>query len=70
MDSQLSSFLSMSGRNSGGIYKLKLNLLNLDNVDFPDVCINCNLCMQQVRNAITSRANLQIKDADVAQEFT
>ena len=45
MDSQLSSFLSMSGRNSGGIYKLSLNLLNLDKSDFPDVCMHCDLCM-------------------------
>ena len=70
MDSQLSSFVSISGRNSGGIYKLTLNLLNLDNSDFPDVCMHCELCMLQVKAAIVSRANAQIKDPDVASEFT
>ena len=42
MDSQLSNHLSISRRtNTSGVSKLTMSLLNLDNSDFPDVCMLC-----------------------------
>jgi len=44
-------------------------LLKLDDSDFPDVCVKCKQCMQQIRDTIKVHTSSQIKDADIAHKF-
>ena len=46
MDSQLSNYLSISRRTTSSGSILSVNLLNLDDTDFPDVCVLCEECME------------------------
>ena len=46
-----------------------MSLLKLDEADFPDICTMCESCMTQLKDAINHRANIQIKDKDIADEF-
>ena len=46
-----------------------MNLLQLNQGDFPDVCIQCDQCMTSIKVAIRDHTMAQIKDADIAQMF-
>lgn len=46
-----------------------MNLLKLTKDDFPEVCVNCEQCVQSIKTAMGVRAVNQIKDADIASKF-
>lgn len=46
-----------------------MNMLKLNQEDFPDVCVKCEECVQSIRDAITAHTVTQIKDADIAHSF-
>ena len=62
--SQNESEMQDFGQNS-----IDMSLLKLDEADFPDICTMCESCMSQLKDAINHRANVQIKDKDIADEF-
>ena len=43
--------------------------MKLTDADFPDVCTNCELCMDQIEQWVTERTNKQIKDQDIATQY-
>ena len=59
----------MSSLSEPPLSPVVFNLLKLDDSDFPDVCVKCEQCMQQIRDTIKVHTSSQIKDADIAQKF-
>lgn len=58
---------SQRGSTAGG--KVSMNMLKLNQEDFPDVCIKCDQCVKSIKDAITAHTVAQIKDADIAHSF-
>ena len=46
-----------------------MNMLKLRKDDFPDVCVQCELCVKSLRDAIQAHTATQIKDADIAHAY-
>ena len=65
--SEVVSQPTLNGSAANG--KVNMNMLNLNQEDFPDVCIKCEWCVKSIRDAIAAHTATQIKDADIAQSF-
>jgi len=48
---------------------VSLNLLKLNQDDFPDVCVECAQCVKSIRDAIQTHTTAQIRDTDIALAF-
>jgi len=46
-----------------------INVLHLNEDEFPDVCVRCEHCTNSVRSAIKAHTATHIKDSDLASAF-
>jgi len=43
--------------------------IKLNEEDFPDVCVQCDLCVKSIKEAVQVHSASQIKDSSLAEAF-